>query len=187
MGTQAGRGDLFFRNRIPCGAQSKTQWALESGTCLFDSAGVKRAAHWPGLTSQSQHRKCLADLNVRAPNLFWLPGNTASPGSAVGSNDGCKGAMTLVLRMRSQSRGLSLWAFRPGRRSWGKHTRSQQAVERARRYPGLRPPACCLDPVSCSCSFEESCEGSSPPRQPQEGAWWQTVVNAPRRRRHRGD
>lgn len=85
--TQAGRGDLFFRNRIPCGAQSNTQWALESGTCLFDSAGVKRAAHWPGLTSQSQHRKCLADLNVRAPNLFWLPGSTASPGSAVGSND----------------------------------------------------------------------------------------------------
>lgn len=108
MGTQAGRGDLFFRNRIPCGAQSRSQWAPEPGTCLFDSAGVKRAAHWPGLTSQSQHRKCLADLNVRAPNLFWLPGSTASPGSAAGSNDSREGAMALVLR-RCAVPGPSPW------------------------------------------------------------------------------
>lgn len=71
---------FFFRNRIPYGAQSRSQWALESQTCLFDSARVKRAAYWPGLTSQSQQRKCQADLNVRVPTLLRrLAESNASP------------------------------------------------------------------------------------------------------------
>lgn len=78
-GNPAGRSDLFFWNTIPCGAQSRSQWAPESRTCLLDLAQVKRAAHWPGLTSQSQHRKCQADLNVRAPNLLWLAGRARLP------------------------------------------------------------------------------------------------------------
>lgn len=42
---------------IPCGHREEVS-GLKTGTCLFGSAQVKRAAHWSGPISQSQHRKC---------------------------------------------------------------------------------------------------------------------------------
>ena len=172
MGTQEGRRDLFFRNRIPCGAQSRSQWAPESGTCLSDSAGVKRAAHWPGLTSQRQHRKCLADLNVRAPNLFWLPREHCLPRLSCRQQRRLGGSNGVSAR----GRAVLLWALHPAWRSRGEHIRGQQAARGARRYPGRRPAACCWDPVSRSCFLEESCDASR--RTPQEEPDEQTVVNA---------
>lgn len=131
VGTQAGRGDLFVRNRIPCGAQSRSQWAPESGTCLFDSAGVKRAAHWPGLTSQSQHRKCLADLNVRAPNLFWLPG-APPPGSAVQAAQPAGWERWHQCSGMRSPRPVS-WALCPG----GRSRVSTPETSRQREEPGV--------------------------------------------------
>jgi hypothetical protein len=62
-------------------------------------------------TSPSQHRKCQADLNVRAPNLLRLPGSTRL------LELGCwqcqlEGTMALVLR-RCTALGLSSWALSP--------------------------------------------------------------------------
>lgn len=87
--------------------------------------------------------------------------------------------MALVLRGRTVSRPVLVGPPPRGQEEPGKHTGDQQAARGVRRYPGRRPPACCWDPVSHSCSFKESCEGSPPPQHPGKETDGQTVVSAP--------
>lgn len=128
-------GRSFFQNKTPCGAQGRTPWAQESGTCLPDSAQVRRAAHWPGLTSQSQHRKCQPDLNIRAPNLLWLAGSAGLPGLSCWQ---CRpeGTMVLVLAQGMQGpRACPCGLSAPGQEELGKHTGDQQTAGGSQAFP----------------------------------------------------
>lgn len=187
MGTQAGRGDLFFRNRIPCGAQNRSLWAAESGTCLLDWAGVKRAAHWPGLIGQSQHRKCQADLSVRAPNLLWLAKSAASPARPVGSTGGREGTVASVLRGCSVP-GPSLQAL-GGRASGGagQTLRRPAGSARSQALPWMAATGLLLgSSFPLTLLREESCKGSAPPPSPRKEPGGQTVVNTAAAAGHQG-
>lgn len=172
---------FFFRNRIPCGAQSRSLWAAESGTCLLDWAGVKRAAHWPGLVSQSQHRKCQADLNVRAPNLLWLAGSAASPARAARAAPAAgRERWPRVLRGCAVPAPSSpaLGGGR-GARGAGQTLRRPASSARSQALPWTAATGLLL-----GSSFpllllrEESCKGSAPPPSPRKEPGGQTVVNA---------
>lgn len=54
--------------------------------------------------------------------------------------------------------------------------KTSRAARGAGRSPGWRPLHCCWDTISCS--FEENCEGSSPPQRLRKETGGQTVVNA---------
>lgn len=122
---------------------------------------------WPHQPKPTQEMP--TDLNIRAPNLLWLAGSTRLP-ELSSWQYWLEGTMTLVLG------GCPVPVLSPVARGAGQTCKRPAGREGARRCPGWRPLRCCWDTISCS--FEENCEGSSPPLRPRKETGGQTVVNA---------
>lgn len=107
-------------------------------------------------TSTSGHLICSGWQGAPPPQLGPRGQHRRRGGSG---GLGCSGDALSPRRPRRPS------AAAAGQEEPGKHSGGQPAARGARRYPGRRPPACCWDPVSRSCSSERRAARGQPLRQ----------------------